>query len=637
MATMDFFGHQDRARRASKWLVVWFVLAVLGIVACVHFAVAISFGVASKGDAMWRPEVLALTVGSTVALVTLASLFKISQLRGGGPAVAKMLGGRQVDPSTRDAKERMFLNIVEEMSIASGTPMPSVFVLDDEKGINAFAAGWSPSDAAVAMTRGALEAFDRDEMQGVVAHEFSHIFHGDMRLNIRIMGVLFGIVCIATIGRFLLRVTGRSSGDSKKGAAAFLVFGLLLLVIGGIGVLFSRLIQAAISRQREYLADASAVQYTRNPRGIGMALAKIGGRGGKLESAQAEAASHFLFADGVSRMFGAGFATHPPIQERIERILPGFKKRLGGDRLLTNAVAAMPAPQVAGVAGLAGGGSPSAIVAAVGTIAAPQLAAAQTLLRELPLELHAAARDPRLAQALSLALLLDAEMVQRKAQLDRLAAEDAHLAHEAAMLHDHLARSSRRVRLPLLELAIGALRGASADEIKTLRRRARDLAEADGRLSPFEFALLSSLERHLRLADQPPPRPLGRPDSLLQHRDSLAVVLGVMARAGADDDVAAARAFARAVAVLGSAAAPSMPPTLPPLEATRTERLAAAVDALARVSPLGKRNLLAACAEAVGDDGVVRDDEYDLLRAIAEAWDCPLPIVTGAVATGATS
>ncbi|MFY9341503.1 MAG: M48 family metallopeptidase, partial [Planctomycetota bacterium] len=327
---MDFFGHQEQARSASKRLVFLFVLALAGIVTCVYVAAQLLLVATDNGrGGFFDPAVFAVVAIGTLAVVGIAMLFKTAQLKSGGGKVAELLGGRAIEPGTHDPKERMLRNLVEEMAIASGVPVPDVFVLDDEAGLNAFAAGWSSADAAVAVTRGCLETLDRDELQGVIAHEFSHVFHGDMRLNIRLMGVLFGIVCLATIGRILVRTLGRGGGNKKGGAAAIAMFGLCLMLIGWIGVLFARLIQAAVSRQREFLADASAVQYTRNPRGIGMALAKIGGLSAQLQSPHTEEASHMLFADGVRRFIGGALATHPPLEQRIERVLPGFRRHLG--------------------------------------------------------------------------------------------------------------------------------------------------------------------------------------------------------------------------------------------------------------------------------------------------------------------
>ncbi|MCC7064766.1 MAG: M48 family metallopeptidase [Planctomycetes bacterium] len=647
MSGMDFFGHQAQAQAATRKLVILFVIAVLAIIGCIYAAATTVFVIAERGSA-WQPEILLFVTLGTLLIVGLAMAFKTAQLRSGGGKVAELLGGRLVPPETTDPQERMLRNLVEEMAIASGVPVPQIYVLDQEEGINAFAAGWSPADAAIAVTRGCLERFDRDELQGVIAHEFSHVFHGDMRLNIRLMGVLFGIVCIATIGRILVQVIGRSGARSSNnkgagGAVALVLFGVALIVIGYLGVLFARLIQAAVSRQREYLADASAVQYTRNPRGIGMALAKIGGLGGQLHSAHTEEASHMLFADGMKRYFGGGFATHPAIEERVERVLPGFKRHLAKDPSMESAVAAIAPP--VGAAGFAGASAMAGpartidagtLVRSAGEPTSASVDSARTLLRDLPLDLTAAAHDPQRAPALVLALLLDHHPARRKSQLAPLAQQDAALAHEASVLFQARMQTSRRAMLPLLGMAVPALRSLPSPTRAQLRASARALALADEVLSPFEFALLRTLDRHVRLAGELPQRPPGRPDSLADHLTDATVVLSALARVGADDgssdhEVAATRAFAQGMLALGMAGAAQ----LLPRERCSLVELERATEALGSVSPLGKRNLLAACAAATGADGRLSPDEADLLRALAEGWDCPIPLVTTPEGTAA--
>jgi Zn-dependent protease with chaperone function len=636
--TMDFFGHQERARSATRWLLVLFTLAVAAIVACIYFAATVLI-VAADGGRLWQPEVLLVAAAGTLLVVGLATAFKTAQLRSGGGKVAQLLGGRRVDPSTTDPQERVLRNLVEEMAIASGVPVPDVYVLDGESGLNAFAAGWQPNDAAIAVTRGCLDHLDRDELQGVVAHEFSHVFHGDMRLNIRLMGVLFGIVCIATFGRVIVRSVGRapvrSSGGKKGGGAAgILMFGVALVVIGYLGVFFARLIQAAVSRQREFLADASAVQYTRNPRGIGMALAKIGGLGAQLQTPEAETASHMLFADGVPRLFGGLLATHPPLRDRVTRILPGAAVLLARGTPLATAAATAPLPPLSSALG--GSPSPSgamAVAGFLGSVGAPQpehLAAAQGLLRHLPLEVLSAAREPQRAHALVLALLLDGEPARRRAQLDELVQANPAIGHDTAVLATALRSAAHAARLPLLDLAVPALRQLPAADRRTLVQTARRLALADGQLQPFEFALLQLLARHGQAHDAPRPRAT-KVTSLVAHAEAVRLVVGVLAHAGAANDTAAAAAFAAAQRHLG---APALG-TLPTRGTTAAEALEAAVADLATVSPLGKRNLLAACAVAAGHDGQIEPAEVELLRALADCFDCPVPLATGATPAAA--
>jgi Zn-dependent protease with chaperone function len=622
----DFFGHQEQARRSTHRLVVLFGLAVLGIVAFVYLAAVAIFQFADARASLWQPEVLIATAAITILIVGAAAAFKTGQLRQGGPAVAHLLGGRPVATATTDPKERMLRNVVEEMAIASGVPVPHVFVLDEEEGLNAFAAGWGTADAAVAVTRGCLETLNRDELQGVVAHEFSHVFHGDMRLNIRLMGVLFGILCIAWAGEMIVRTLGRSTGSNRKGgAAAIVLFGVALLVIGWIGVFFARLIQAAVSRQREYLADASAVQYTRNPRGIGTALAKIGGLGARLRSPHAQEASHMLFADGVKRFFGGLAATHPPIEQRIERVLPGYLQQLRRERDAVAAVAATPLPPgAAGSTGTVGAIPAAAFVQSAGQPAAAHVQAARVLLQDLPMELAAALREPPRAAALVLALLLQRGEPQQSRQLALLQGRDAEFVHDVRAFALTLARLPPTHRLPLLELLVPALRQVDPRGRQRLRIEARAFAEADGVLSPFEFALLKTFERHVRLPGELPGRPAARPRALTACAGEVALVLSVLARAGhPDDEAAAAAAFAQ-----GQARLPGIPASaLAPAGTATTRTLESALDRLDAVSPLGKQNLLAACACAVGTDGRVAPDEADLLRALADHLGCPIPPV----------
>ena len=324
---MDFFEQQAKAYRKTKWLVVYFVLAVISMIVMIYSAVMFVTITAVTGHhhyysqtpiSFWDPRLfLGVTIG-TVAIVFFGSAYKTLALSEGGSAVAESLGGRLVASDTNHPDERKLLNVVEEMSIASGVPMPKVYVLDDEDRINAFAAGYTPSDAAITVTRNCMAKLTRDELQGVIGHEFSHILNGDMRLNIQLMGILFGIFCIATIGRILLYARSSNSRDRNP----LPLLGLLLLAIGSLGVFFGRLIQAAVSRQREFLADASSVQFTRNPAGLSGALQKIGGYGSFMESPHASDACHLFFATGLDSDFLGLMATHPPLEARIRAIDP---------------------------------------------------------------------------------------------------------------------------------------------------------------------------------------------------------------------------------------------------------------------------------------------------------------------------
>ena len=331
---MDFFTHQTQARRLSHRMVGLYIMAVIAIGVTLHAVISFflsTFSASVEGqppqsflDQFLNPTTALVVLGATFGLILLTSLFKMVALSKGGGAVAESMGGRLVSPQAQNLNERKLINVVEEMAVASGVPMPKVYILDQEAGMNAFAAGHSPNDAAVAVTRGLLERLNREELQAVIAHEFSHILNGDMRLNIRLIAILAGIFGLTVLGRILLRsmrYMGRS--NNKKSNALVLVIpalGLACLIIGYIGFFFGRLMQSYISRQREYLADASAVQFTRNPMGLAEALKRIGMQGSAVQNPKTMEISHMLFASDLRN----AFATHPPLTDRIRRWDPGF-------------------------------------------------------------------------------------------------------------------------------------------------------------------------------------------------------------------------------------------------------------------------------------------------------------------------
>lgn len=324
---MDFFAHQERARKQTRRMLVMFGCAVLIVIGATDFIVFLAVS-HDNPDANIAGILVMLSLGA-LAVIALGSLYRIASLRGGGAAVATQLGGMPVPPNTTDFTYQRLRNVVEEIAIAAGVPVPEIFVLEDEAGINAFAAGYAPADAAITVTRGALDKLTREELQGVIGHEFSHVLNGDMRLNIRLIGIVFGILVVAIIGRKIAEISGRGRSRNSGGIVAF---GLALFVVGYLGIFLARIIKASISRQREFLADASAVQFTRQTEGIAGALKKIGGlaEGSKLVSNDREEVAHMLFSDGVG--YSALFATHPVLTERIKRLQPQFNPRVDPNR-----------------------------------------------------------------------------------------------------------------------------------------------------------------------------------------------------------------------------------------------------------------------------------------------------------------
>ena len=641
---MDFFEAQARAKQRTSRLVVLFSLAVLGVIAASYVAAIIGLSYTKAGQPWWDFQVLTFVTFGTLILVGLASLFKWMQLRDGGRAVAEMVGGRRVDPHTTNLKERQLLNVVEEMAIASGVPMPSVYVLPDEEGINAFAAGLTTSDAVVAVTDGTLQKLTRDELQGVIAHEFSHILNGDMRLNLRITALVFGILVIGLIGRgvlYSMRYTRVRSDNNKNGGGAVLIAlgaGVALMVIGYAGYFFGRLIQAAVSRQREFLADASAVQFTRNPGGITGALKKIGGYalGSNLESTKSAQIGHFFFAQGFRSNFGGLWATHPPLPERIRAIDPSFDGQYFNPPEVvdvshkswaeaTDDVSVPMAGFASASAAASTRGHAHAIITSIGTLTSENVSNAQTLLDAAPAALREAVRSPATASALICGLLLDASPEPRARQQALISEHGGtSLAASVAALDSSLRALRPEARLPLVLLSLPALHDLPATDLSRLLDTLDELVHADGRVTTFEFALQKVLSHHLALG-KAPHAPGDEIYSFQAVERELALVLSCLARSAADDEAGAAQAFAAGANQLrlleGRLA------LLSPAECS-FERLDAALDRLAQGSLPIKQRLLTAGAHVITADGAVRVSEVELLRAFASALDCPMPALS---------
>ena len=620
MAT-DFFERQSVARRNTKWLVAMFVLAVIGIVGTTFLTVALALG-AMEGDAIPFELPLAASAGALV-LIFAGTLYKIAQLRGGGSVVAERLGGRRVYPNTNDPVERRLLNVVEEMALASGVPVPAVFMLGEEQGINAFAAGFSPSDAVVGVTRGCAQQLSRDQLQGVIAHEFSHILNGDMRLNLRLIGVLHGILLMGLVGREVLRLAGRGGGRSRSrkggGPAQLALIGLAFMVIGFLGVFFGNLIKAAVSRQREFLADASAVQFTRNPGGIAGALKRIGAAvfGSKLESPRAAEASHMYFANGINSLF----ATHPPLDERIRRLDPQWDGEFP-PALAAGAVVGLDGEAAAGLVGEA----EKSVSAAVVQHAAEQVANpteghreyVRGLLAAMPRPLVDAAHEPYGARAVLFAMLLDRDADIRAEQLRALQRIAEPSVFELTLrLAPAVHQLDVRARLPLVDMALPALRALSKSQYGEFTKCFVQLVAADKRLGLFEWALHQILLRHLRPQFEPVRPTQTRYYGLQRLGGPCSCLLSALARASEQgDDVAFAA---------GAAHLPEVPVQLLPAEACSLNALGEALEQLEHAAPKLRQRLVEAAAACISADAAVNVGEAELLRAICDMLDCPMP------------
>jgi Zn-dependent protease with chaperone function len=659
---MDFFERQEKAHRNTKLLVVYFLTGVVLLIVTSYLALALIFaGVGQKyhrlsydengnfietRTSLWNPKLLLGVAIGTLAVIAIGSASKTAELSSGGSAVAEMLGGRLVNQNTTDPDERKLLNVVEEMAIASGVPMPQVFVLDAEDGINAFAAGHSTSDAAVTVTRGCMKLLTRDQLQGVIGHEFSHILNGDMRLNIRLMGIIFGILCLAIIGRVLLQ-TGRYSSN-RKGQNPLPLIGLVLIAFGGIGVFFGRLIQAAVSRQREFLADASSVQFTRNPSGLSGALQKIGAHslGSHIESPQAEQASHMFFGDAIGERWFSPFATHPPIAERIRAIDPAWDGKFpplepalrenayrdAMNELETSKSRPFPPiiPGLPQIPGARAGQIATAIITAQtvfekpGNVTTDHLRYASELRDSFPPEIQSAARDPLGASALIYGLLLSDDPAMRAKQLDLLAQNtSAAIRRETELLLPGVDEIARRAKLPLVDLSLPALRAFSPAQYEQFSRAIEQLIEADGEIDLFEYVVQKIVLRHLDPQFNGARKTAVEYYALKPLLPDCAVLLSALAHLGDGELARQQKAFQQGAAQLSYVTQTGI--EFVPAEKCDLSQVDTALDRLCKAAPQIKKNLLNACAQTVAADGVIQETEAEMLRAIADTLDCPLP------------
>ena len=651
---MDFFAQQARVRRSARWLVLLFALAVAAIIAAVDLICAF-FLVGSRPAAL-----LGISV-AVLALIGLSSLFRIASLRGGGSAVARSMDATPVPADTANPAWKRLRNVIEEVAIASGVPVPENWVMENESGINAFAAGYTPADAAVCVTQGCLDKLDRDELQGVIAHEFSHVLNGDMRLNIRLIGLLFGILALGIIGRFLMY---SSSGRSRRDSGNIALVGLAVFVIGYIGLFFGKLIQAAVARARESLADASAVQFTRQTSGIAGALKKIAALefGSQLQASGRDEVRHMLFGEAERSSF---FATHPPILQRIKALEPQFdpqelqqivKKwvaaggdpdsielqhpehdlnrfahdlaKADGDTVgneppafppdhgpLHRASGALP-PQGAQLAIAAAG-----VAAQVGMPGSDDYRAANALHARMPDALASAARDPRGALAVVCALALSDQPELQRGQLAKIAqAFDVALADAARGLMSHMGELHPMLRLPLAQMAFPALKRRPRAELENFTKTLGQLILADDRVDLDEYCLVKLVQVQVIAALDPSANFKAGSVRLTEVPDALRDLCALIAHFGNDDTEAARRAFLLAMQ--------EALPNATPLFAIPDDwqgALDAALIKLSRLNPEGKQLTVRALTRAIAEDSKVSVAESELLRVVCAALGCPLP------------
>jgi Zn-dependent protease with chaperone function len=664
---MDFYGRQAAARSQSRWLVLGFMLSLLAVAVALDLVLFTFLARAGSEHDLASPVDFAVrnpgaALASTLivmGILGLASLYKSMELRGGGGVVARDLGGVLVAPDTTDLKRKRLLNVVSEMAIASGVPMPEVYVLEQEPAINAFAAGHAPANAAVTVTQGALERLNREQLQGVIGHEFSHILNGDMRLNVQLMGWVFGLFVIALIGRLILNFSPRD----RRGNNGWIALGFAVMVLGYVGLFLGRLLQAAVARQRERLADASGVQFTRNPQGLKEALVKIAAmpEGSRLLTPHAEQAAHMLFAPGLSRLF----ATHPPLLERIRELDPQFDEREiakvaaemegAGAGVGADGVDAVPGGRFgsgvgsgAGAVALGAGGvgpsasgvGPGASGVGPGTGSPDSFGAraqAAGLAPEAPrtptgvpprrlASLPDAVREfqsPGRAQAFVLALLLSKDPGVRERQLALLrAALSVANVGVVQQISPTVDAIDPLLRLPALQQVFPLLRRVPVAQRRTLAQLASELIHADARIDVFEFCLAMLLETLLN--DELEARVPHGTASLEDLEDDVRILFAGIAQLGSQDERGAHTAYEAGMTVV----LPMRRPEYAPL-ADWPRQLSSALRALQQLDPVAKKTVIDGLVKTVCSDEVMTEAEAELVRTVCALLSCPLPAMLG--------
>ncbi len=690
---MDFFDQEAHARKQTRRLIWLFGLAVLVVVTLTNLALAViihAFQHPLFSGSWWNPFIFLITLldlcGEAVVFpmdflksiwnpylfcwvtlisltsVTLGSLYKIRLLSAGGSAVAELLGGRCVEPNTADPDEQRLRNVVEEMAIASGTPVPEIYALDNERGINAFSAGHTRDDVAIGITHGCLKLLTRDELQGVIAHEFSHILNGDTRLNLRLMGLMHGLFWPTPVGRILVRGTPQARDPDESifddDTIPFFLptapIGVLFLIVGSISSPFVRLIKSVICRKRECLADATAVQFTRNPAGIAGALKKIGGlyKQGRLDTPHAETASHLYFANSTFDSLFDFQSTHPPLAKRVLAIDPTFDgqfpkvktlppNQFERDQAYEQSVARFiavnqksPDAVTTGIDRLIrnpakASSLPVAVVTEIDRLTAEKIKAVAAMRFNLPPEVKQALRKPAGAAGLVYSLLLSEDESVRGRQMEILRTNiEPVLFTQATALASQIQALGVRYKLTLAELAVPALRQHSLDEYTAFTETVRKLVECDGAIELFEYALMKMVARQLQGYFEGPDLDQARYGRIRDVLPECTLLLSALAHMGQENEPEARIAFANGKEFLDASEAQIQ---FIPRSEWDLDKVDAALARLAKCPTDVQRNLLLACGKTVAADGHVTGREAELLRAIADSLNCPMPPFVDAI------
>ena len=631
---MNFFSAQADARRNTVLLACFLVLAIVGIVFILYFPlhVAIFLFFSAKKTSFnqfqwWDTESFLWIAFIITSVIVGAAVYKSMQLaRDGGASIALNLGGRQVNRSTEDSLERKLLNVTEEMAIASGIPVPRVFVMDREMFINAFAAGNRINNAVIAVTRGALNHLDRDELQGVIAHEFSHILNGDVQLNIRMIGLLHGLTMITISGRECV-TTHHHPG--------LILLGMVLVIIGWIGQVFCNLCKAAVSRQREFLADAASVQFTRNASGLARALSKIATIGSVIHHPASISVSHMCL--GSSGTAAGWLDTHPPIHERIRRVDPlqylRFSRKTA-KTAVTRSSALAPVRDIPDIQALTSSPGmslqhfqPDGIHHAMNANATPELLPwVHDLLESLPKPVFKALHDRLASRLVILAMVLSRDEKVRMNQLILIQDEyDIVVRSDTRSYAQWYENASPALRLPVLDCALASLMELPSEAIKKLLDTV-DLIIAQEPRKLFSHYVLRSLLQDSLL-------PLSREkfnekkvsEDIL--KADIASLLAFLAFTAGQAGEVRKKSYQTAVTRLTTGSGLTDWPRFDEAVMPTLERFDHIFSHLQGTHQSFRQTVMDACVQAVDADGRITSAEAEMMRVICKKLDCPVPVI----------
>ncbi len=629
---MNFFEHKADAKRNTVWLYLLFFCATLVIIVAVYMAATVSlyllaFSIRelSAPDTFFEFNRFIITSLLTIAVILAGSMYKIKQLRmGGGIAVARMLGGRRLRAS-KDPIERQLRNVIEEMAVASGVLTPAIFIME-QPGINAFAAGFGQKDTVITVTRGAMEMLNRDELQGVIAHEFSHILHGDTLIKMRMMGLLHGITMISDFGILLIAGRHTLKYSSRKRALhpVMMLSGVLFFSVGLLGMLAADFIKAAMSRQREFLADASAVQFTRNPEGIGNALKVIGGykAGSRLNLPEVQQVSHLFFGEALQVWWQSNWwASHPPLLARIQRIEPKFRGHLNeidesavrflNQQHAANLFSPPPTSQQLQL-------NVEQVMASIGEPEAKHLDQAHYVLQQIPDEVHDLFGEKETARAMIYNLLLDDDKRMVTQQLDLIAeVEPSSVLAEVLRIRGLMPKIKAELRLPLLDLLSPHLMSLDREAQKLLLVLMKKLVSVNDQVSLFEYLIY---QHFLNLFGFKGTQQAGHTIGIERFKAEVLTILGMVCSINKNKKPRRVYQDAAAELFPGYKVKPMNKPDL--------QVAAQALEKINACSFEDKKCLLKAIVFCVLSDGIVTTEELETVRLIATLLACPMPILS---------